>query len=54
MDIGKANAVALNSDKLKTDQKVRIKSDNYPDKEFGVIEGNLHYHKELLNILQIS
>lgn len=39
--IGKVKAVALNSGKLKIGQKVNIRLANYPDREFGVIEGKL-------------
>lgn len=39
--IGKVKAVAQNSGKLKIGQKVNIRLANYPDREFGVIEGRL-------------
>ncbi len=39
--IGKVKAVAQNSGKLKIGQKVNIRLANYPDREFGVIEGKL-------------
>lgn len=39
--IGKVKAVAQNSGKLKIGQKVNIRLVNYPDREFGVIEGKL-------------
>ena len=39
--IGKVKAVAKNSGKLKIGQKVNIRLANYPDREFGVIEGKL-------------
>jgi multidrug resistance efflux pump len=39
--IGKVRAVAQNSGKLKIGQKVNIRLANYPDREFGVIEGKL-------------
>jgi multidrug resistance efflux pump len=39
--IGKVKAVAQNSGKLKIGQKVNIRLTNYPDREFGVIEGKL-------------
>lgn len=39
--IGKVRAVAQNSGKLKIGQKVNIRLANYPDREFGVIEGRL-------------
>ena len=39
--IGKVKAVAQNSGKLQIGQKVNIRLANYPDREFGVIEGKL-------------
>lgn len=39
--IGKVKAVAHNSGKLQIGQKVNIRLANYPDREFGVIEGKL-------------
>jgi multidrug resistance efflux pump len=39
--IGKVKAKAQNSGKLKIGQKVNIRLANYPDREFGVIEGRL-------------
>ena len=39
--IGKVKAVAQNSGKLQIGQKVNIRLDNYPDREFGVIDGKL-------------
>lgn len=39
--IGKVKAVAQNSGKLKIGQKVNVRLANYPDREFGVIEGKL-------------
>lgn len=39
--IGKVKAVAQNSGKLKIGQRVNIRLANYPDREFGVIEGKL-------------
>jgi multidrug resistance efflux pump len=39
--IGKVKAVAQNSGKLQIGQKVNIRLANYPDREFGVIEGRL-------------
>jgi multidrug resistance efflux pump len=39
--IGKVKAVAQNSGKLQVGQKVNIRLANYPDREFGVIEGKL-------------
>lgn len=39
--IGKVKAVAQNSGKLKIGQKVNIRLANYPDREFGIIEGKL-------------
>lgn len=37
--IGKLKAVALNSGKIKVGQKVNIRLSNYPDREFGIING---------------
>ena len=39
--IGKVKAVAQNSGKLRIGQKVNIRLANYPDREFGIIEGKL-------------
>ncbi|UGS21805.1 HlyD family secretion protein [Flavobacterium cyclinae] len=39
--IGKVKAIAQNSGKLQIGQKVNIRLANYPDREFGVIEGRL-------------
>lgn len=39
--IGKVKAIAQNSGKLQIGQKVNIRLANYPDREFGVIEGKL-------------
>ena len=39
--IGKVKAKAQNSGKLQIGQKVNIRLANYPDREFGVIEGKL-------------
>lgn len=39
--IGKVKAIAQNSGKLKIGQKVNIRLANYPDREFGLIEGKL-------------
>jgi len=39
--IGKVKAKAQNSGKLQIGQKVKIRLANYPDREFGVIEGKL-------------
>ncbi len=39
--IGKVKAKALNSGKLKVGQKVNIKLANFPDSQFGIIEGKL-------------
>jgi multidrug resistance efflux pump len=65
--IGKVKAKAQNSGKLRIGQKVNIRLANFPDKEFGVIEGklktisltpdkdgNLLLDIELLNGLQTS
>jgi multidrug resistance efflux pump len=37
--VGKAKAKAENSGKIKIGQKVNIRLENYPDREFGVIKG---------------
>lgn len=39
--IGKVKAEAKNSGKIKIGQTVNIKLDNYPDREFGVIKGEI-------------
>ena len=39
--VGKIKAPALNSGKIKTGQEVNIRLANYPDREFGVIKGEL-------------
>jgi multidrug resistance efflux pump len=39
--VGKVKALALNSGKLKIGQEVQIRLANYPDREFGIIIGNL-------------
>ncbi|MCV9926268.1 HlyD family efflux transporter periplasmic adaptor subunit [Flavobacterium sp. LS1R49] len=39
--IGKVKAIAQNSGKLKQGQKVNIRLANYPDREFGVLNGNV-------------
>lgn len=39
--IGKVKAPAQNSGKIKVGQKVNIRLANYPDREFGVIEGKI-------------
>ncbi|OWP86165.1 HlyD family secretion protein [Flavobacterium covae] len=39
--IGKAKALAQNSGKIKIGQKVNIRLANYPDREFGIIKGNI-------------
>lgn len=41
--IGKVKAVAQNSGKLKKGQKVNIRLENYPDREFGVLKGSVEY-----------
>jgi len=41
--IGKIRAIAQNSGKLKAGQKVIIRLVNYPDSEFGVLEGRVEY-----------
>ncbi|WPO80374.1 HlyD family secretion protein [Flavobacterium sp. KACC 22761] len=39
--IGKVKAPALNSGKIKVGQRVNIRLSNYPDREFGVLKGEL-------------
>lgn len=39
--LGKIKAPALNSGKIQTGQKVNIRLANYPDREFGIIEGKV-------------
>ncbi|UPT71854.1 MAG: HlyD family secretion protein [Flavobacterium sp. JAD_PAG50586_2] len=39
--IGKAKAPAQNSGKIKTGQKVNIRLTNYPDREFGIVNGTI-------------
>jgi multidrug resistance efflux pump len=39
--IGKLKAAALNSGKIKENQRVNIRLANYPDKEFGILKGNV-------------
>lgn len=39
--IGKVKASAQNSGKIKVGQKVNIRLANYPDREFGIITGNI-------------
>lgn len=39
--IGKVKAPAQNSGKIKVDQTVNIRLANYPDREFGIIKGNI-------------
>jgi len=39
--IGKAKAPAENSGKIKVGQKVNIRLANYPDREFGVVQGTI-------------
>jgi multidrug efflux pump subunit AcrA (membrane-fusion protein) len=39
--IGKAKAIAQNSGKIKIGQDVKIRLANYPDREFGIIEGKI-------------
>jgi len=40
--IGKVKAAALNSGKIKIGQRVNIRLANFPDKEFGVLQGKIH------------
>lgn len=39
--IGKVKAPALNSGKLKVGQRVNIRLANFPDREFGVLKGEI-------------
>lgn len=39
--IGKVKAPALNSGKIKIGQRVNIRLLNFPDREFGILEGNI-------------
>ncbi|UPT71847.1 MAG: HlyD family secretion protein [Flavobacterium sp. JAD_PAG50586_2] len=39
--IGKAKASAQNSGKIKVGQKVNIRLANYPDREFGIVQGTI-------------
>lgn len=39
--IGKVKAPALNSGKIKVGQRVNIRLSNYPDREFGVLKGEI-------------
>lgn len=39
--IGKLKAPAQNSGKIKVGQKVNIRLANYPDREFGILEGKV-------------
>ncbi len=39
--VGKIKAPALNSGKIKIGQEVNIRLSNYPDREFGVLKGNV-------------
>jgi len=39
--IGKLKAAALNSGKIKENQRVNIRLANYPDKEFGIVKGKV-------------
>lgn len=39
--VGKLKAAALNSGKIKENQRVNIRLANYPDKEFGILKGNV-------------
>lgn len=40
--IAKAKAPALNSGKIKVNQEVNIRLNNYPDREFGIVKGKVH------------
>ncbi|MGK4568987.1 HlyD family secretion protein [Flavobacterium sp. 3HN19-14] len=39
--VGKAKAKSMNAGKLKIGQDVYVRLDNYPDNEFGIIQGNV-------------
>jgi multidrug resistance efflux pump len=39
--VGKVKALALNSGKIKMGQNVNIKLSNFPDREFGILEGKI-------------
>lgn len=39
--IGKVKATALNSGKIKVGQRVNIRLANYPDREFGIVQGEV-------------
>jgi hypothetical protein len=39
--VGKVKAPALNSGKIKVGQRVNIRLANYPDREFGVLKGEI-------------
>lgn len=39
--VGKLKATALNSGKIKENQRVNIRLANYPDKEFGIVRGKV-------------
>lgn len=39
--VGKVKAPVQNSGKIKVDQTVNIRLANYPDREFGIIKGNI-------------
>lgn len=39
--IGKVKALVQNSGKIKIGQEVNIRLANYPDREFGIIKGNV-------------
>ena len=39
--IGKLKAAALNSGKIKENQRVNIRLTNYPDREFGIVKGKV-------------
>ena len=40
--VGKVKAPALNSGKIKVGQKVNIRLANFPDREYGVLKGEIH------------
>lgn len=41
--IGKARAMAVNTGKLKHNQRVNIRLQNYPDREYGLLEGRVKH-----------
>lgn len=41
--IGRAKAMAVNTGKLKENQRVNIRLQNYPDREYGLLEGKVRH-----------